>query len=134
MYLKGKHIFIVEDNLANSTIMRLILEAAGAKVSCDRLGVNTPTRMREVGMVDLVILDLMLSGGVSGYEVYEKLRSDPLLKQVPVIVVSASDPALEMNRARQQGLRGYITKPIDNYTFARHIADILQGRQVWGDD
>lgn len=134
MHLIGKHIFIVEDNLANGTIMKVILEASGAKVSLDRWGIDTVKRMKGEGPIDLVIMDLMLSNGLSGYDIFEKLKADPQLCTIPSIVVSASDPALEMRKVRQKGFTGYITKPINNYTFTRQIASILDGKQIWGDD
>ncbi|MBC7871810.1 MAG: response regulator [Chitinophagaceae bacterium] len=134
MYLKGKNIFIVEDNLSNSTIMKVILQASGAKVFHDRTTIDTVARMKEAGHVDLVIMDLMLSNGLTGYDVFEKLKADPQLCTIPAIVVSASDPALEMNKARTKGFAGYIAKPINNYTFAKHIAAVLDGQQIWGDD
>ncbi len=134
MHLIGKRFFIVEDNLSNSTIMKIMLEASGAKVFFDRWCVNTPSRIRDAGHIDLIIMDLMLPNGLTGYDVYELVKQDPELAHIPAIVVSASDPALELKKARQHGFRGYISKPINNHTFARTIARILEGEQVWADD
>lgn len=134
MNLTGKHVFIVEDNMQNSVIMKVLLEASGAKVSQDRFGINTITRMKEAEPIDLVILDLMLAQGRSGYDVFDEMQIDPELAKIPVVVVSASDPALEMNRARQKGLQGFISKPIQNHTFSRNIAAVLRGEQVWDDE
>ena len=134
MVLTGKCIFIIEDNVTNATIMKVILQANGAKVFIDRWGRDPLARIREVGQVDLIIMDLMLQHGVSGYEVFDVLRTDPTLAKIPVVIVSASDPALELNKARQKGFCGYISKPIDNLTFARTVASIIEGKSVWADD
>lgn len=134
MNLTGKHIFIVEDNVQNSVIMKVLLEASGAKVSQDRFGTNTIVRMKEAGQIDLVILDLMLAGGRSGYDVFDDMHADPELANTPVVIVSASDPAIEMKKARQKGLQGFISKPIQNHTFSRNIASVLRGDEVWDDE
>jgi CheY-like chemotaxis protein len=132
--LIGKRIFIVEDNASNSTIMRVLLQAVGAIVYNDRFAINTVERIHEAGKIDLILMDLMLSKGQSGYDVFDEIRKDPELAKIPAIIVSASDPALEMNRARDKGFNGYISKPINNQTFARIIASVIEGQTVWGDD
>lgn len=132
--LIGKRIFIVEDNASNSTIMKILLQVAGAVVYNDRFAINTVERMREAGKIDLIIMDLMLSKGVSGYDVWDEIRKYPEFAHIPAIVVSASDPALEMNKARDKGFSGYIPKPINNQTFSRMIASVIEGHPVWGDD
>lgn len=134
MYLIGKSIFIVEDNIANSTIMKVILQASGATIFLDRWTVDTIARIKEAGHIDLIIMDLMLPNGPTGYDVFEKIKIDPQLCMIPTVVVSASDPAMEMSKARQKGFAGYIAKPINNHTFARHIASVLTGKQVWNED
>lgn len=132
--LLGKRIFIVEDNASNSTIMKVLLQAAGAVVYNDRFAINTVERIRDAGHIDLIIMDLMLANGQSGYNIIEQIRQDPQFAHIPAVVVSASDPTIEMNKARDSGFQGYIPKPINNYSFAKIIASIIDGKQVWGDD
>lgn len=134
MNLLKKRIFIVEDNANNSTIMKILLQTSGAVVFNDRFAVNTLERIHDAGTIDLIIMDLMLPNQVSGYDIYDQIKQDPVLSAIPVVMVSASDPALELNKARSKGFVGYITKPINNQTFSRMIASILDGKQVWADD
>lgn len=130
----GKRIFIVEDNAGNGTIMKILLQAAGATVFVDRFAINTLQRIYEADKIDIILMDLMLPHGVTGYDIYDQLQQDPQLAHIPVIIVSASDPALEMNKARAKGFRGYISKPINNLNFAKMIGAVLNGHTVWGDD
>jgi CheY-like chemotaxis protein len=134
MFLTGKNIFIVDDSNISSTIMKVLLEAAGATVFIDRWATETVERMKAAGQIDLVIMDLMLPYGVTGYEVFDQLRADPDLKPVPVMIVSAADSSREMPIARQKGFVGYITKPINNYTFARNIGSVIEGKPFWDED
>jgi CheY-like chemotaxis protein len=129
--LKGKTIFIVEDNSQNRVIFEMALIRHGAAVDFERWGASTTARLRNMPCVDLVILDLMLADGMSGFDLYEEIRLLPRYENVPVVAVSAMDPALAIPRVRAQGFSGFIAKPIDRYLFPQQIADIIHGRPVW---
>lgn len=62
---------------------------------------------------DVVILDLGLPAG-DGFTVMERLSSIPALARVPVIVLSARDPAANKRRAMDAGATAYFQKPCDN--------------------
>jgi CheY-like chemotaxis protein len=133
MLLRYKRIFVVEDDTNNLKIISMVLHRHGATVMYDRWGKNTPIIMVSQKPIDLVLLDLMLPGNVSGYDVYDQLQKNPELKKVPVVVVTASDPSLEMKKAREKGLQGFLSKPIDVTNFPLAIAKILEGTPVWGE-
>jgi CheY-like chemotaxis protein len=82
---------------------------------------------------DLIILDLMLKDGVSGFDVFQRIREMPQYAQIPIVAVSASDSAVALPRARALGFSGYISKPIDEALFPKQIAQIIAGEQVWFD-
>ena len=130
MLLKDKHIFIVEDDPRNRAVLITILQRQGALTHFDQWGIQTIDRIKEFQQIDLILLDLMLPRGVSGYDVYDQLQAEPTLAHIPVVIVSASDPALEMNKARKRGLQGYISKPINHLTFAQSIASLLDGNEI----
>jgi CheY-like chemotaxis protein len=131
--LKDKHIFIIEDNLANRAVMLTMLQREGAKTSFDQWGTNAVERMRGAGKIDLILMDLMLPRGLTGYDIFDQIKSTELAG-IPVVIVSASDANVEMKKARQLGFSGYIGKPINPKTFAAHIANVLAGQEVWADD
>ena len=79
---------------------------------------------------DLILLDLMLPNGVSGFDVFDQIKQVPELQAIPVIVISAADPDEAMPKARKKGLSGFIAKPISIY-IGKYIADVLKGKQVW---
>lgn len=62
--------------------------------------------------IDLVILDIMLSTGINGFEVLERLKGNPKTKNVPVIVLTNLDS--EEKTAREIGVSEYLIKT--NYT------------------
>ena len=57
---------------------------------------------------DLIMLDIMLPGGMNGFDVLEKLKADPVTEQIPVIVLTNLDS--EGKTAKTIGARYYIVK------------------------
>lgn len=132
MLLKDKRIFYIEDDLKNRSIVQAILEQAGARFSFERWGKDeTLQRLHDFSPVDIILLDLMFPDHVSGYDIYARIRADSQFAAVPILIVSAADPAIEMPKARKLGLSGFIAKPIDFRLFPQQIADCLAGQAVW---
>jgi CheY-like chemotaxis protein len=132
MLLENRRIFYVEDDLNNRAIVQMVLEQNGAKFAFERWGERqTITKLQAFMPVDLILLDLMLPNRVSGYDVYAAIRAEPQFNDIPVVIVSASDPAIEIPKVRRKGINGYIGKPIDVLTFPQLIARFLEGESAW---
>lgn len=129
--LSDKRIFIVEDNLANRAIEQMILERNGAVTAIERYGTDTLEKLQAFAPVDLIIMDLMLPNGVSGFDVADEIRTHQAFQTTPIVAISASDPAEAMPKARAKGFVGYISKPINFDNFPKQIARLLEGDQIW---
>jgi CheY-like chemotaxis protein len=129
--LQGKRIFIVEDNSQNRVVYQMVLLAENAIFEFDRWGKDALWRLQAFGQVDLIILDLMLHSGVSGYDIFEEIRAMPEFDGVPIVAVSAADPAVAIPRTQQMGFAGFIAKPIDDDLFPQQLIAILAGETVW---
>lgn len=134
MLLSSKHIFLVEDNHKNAAIMTTALQMEGAKTYFDRWAKDTVQRLKSISRIDIILMDLHLANNMSGYDVFDAIQAEPDLANIPVVVVSASDATLELNKARDKGFAGYIQKPIDLNSFAKLIAAVLDGKAVWADE
>ena len=84
---KEKTILCVEDEPEMIDLMQLILSRRGYQVKGARGGVEGIQLIRELHP-DLVLLDLMMPD-MDGWEVYQQMKSDPALKDIPVIIVTA---------------------------------------------
>ncbi len=133
MLLQGKRIFVVEDDPSNLAIITTILRRHGASVPFETWGTGTVETLKMCLPVDLILLDLALPRGVSGYDVYDEIRADSQLVDIPVVVVTAADPGMEMPTARKKGMNGFISKPLSYNTFGKAVAAILDGEEIWGD-
>jgi CheY-like chemotaxis protein len=131
MSLNGKKIFIVEDNLQNRVIFQMIFMNKGAQVDFERRGKGAMFHLNNTLPVDLIIMDLMLMDGVTGFDIYDEIRMLPGYREVPIVAVSAMDPSIAIPQVQAKGFAGFIAKPIDKVSFPEQILDILQGHKVW---
>jgi two-component system chemotaxis sensor kinase CheA len=131
MILKGKHIFIVEDNIQNRVVFQMALIVHGALIDFERSGQDAVTMLKKAGQVDLIILDLMLKENLSGYDIFQEIRKLPKFDAVPIIAVSAAEPAIAIPKTQALGFSGFIGKPIDDDLFAKQIVRVLAGEHVW---
>lgn len=133
MSVKGKHILIVEDNSLNRVVYQITLGVQGAVLEFDRWGREAVTRLKAGRDFDLIILDLMLHGGISGFDIFQEIRTMPQFNAIPIVAISASEPAIAMPRARELGFSGFISKPIDEAYFVGQISKLMAGEEVWHD-
>lgn len=132
MILKNKRIFIIEDDVRNRIIFQMALVREGAHVDFERWDDKTLSRMRSsINPIDVIVLDLMLPGNRSGFDIYDQIRSIEHVNNVPVVAVSAMDPSLAMPQAFAKGLNGFIPKPIDSHQFPKQLLQIIQGKPYW---
>ncbi|MBI1258882.1 MAG: response regulator [Chloroflexi bacterium] len=129
--LSNRHILIVEDNPQNRVIFQMSLIRDGALVEFERWGRDMLARLENSPHTDLIVMDLMLAQGVSGFELFDQVRNTPRFAQIPIVAVSAMDFAIAAPKARSMGFSGFISKPIENYLFPQQIASVLHGEEVW---
>ena len=129
--LKDKRVFIVEDHVGNMAVMMTILEAHGAVVKHDRWGKESVDKLIKFAPVDIILLDLMISQQISGYDIFDQIRSQSDFDSIPIVAVSASEASVAIPKTRTKGFAGYIAKPINIDRFPHQIAQILEGENVW---
>ena len=105
-------ILLVDDdaNLVRALSLRLAAHGFETLVAMDGYSAVANTLKERP---DLIILDLGLPAG-DGFSVLERLRVNPKLMSLPVIVLSARDPLGSEERALKAGATAYFQKPVDN--------------------
>ena len=131
MLLRGKVVFIVEDNSQNRIVYQIMMVRNGARVEFDRWGRDTIDRMKTLDQIDIILMDLMLPSGDSGFVIFETIRKNRRFDAIPIVAVSAADPSTALPRTQQMGFSGFIGKPINDDLFPGQLARILAGEKVW---
>lgn len=71
----------------------------------------------------LILLDLKMPK-VSGLQVLEKIKSDPVLKSIPVVMLTSSNEGPDIEKCFQLGANSYIVKPVDSDNFTNAVKEI----------
>lgn len=103
------NILIVDDVPANLKVLGEILKGEGYKVRPVPSGALA-LQVAEKEMPDLILLDIMMPD-MDGYEVCRRLKEKPLLREIPIIFISALNDTNDIVKALKSGGVDYITKP-----------------------
>ena len=105
-------ILIAEDDPNIVESLSFVLSRAGFDVSAALDGEEALRRLH-AERPDLMILDVMLPGR-NGFEVLKVVKSDPRLRAMPVIVLTAKGQPQDRRMAESLGVEGFMTKPFSN--------------------
>lgn len=128
--LHDTRIFITEDNPLNRTVYTILLRRFGCILEYDRWGEDTVARL-DAFNPQLIILDLMLLRGSNGFNIFKEIRQMPQYEAIPIVAISAADPAVALPRCQELGFSGFIVKPIDEQLFPHQLMRLIAGEQVW---
>ena len=122
----SKPVLVVEDSRTMGQIVRNLLMLMGFKQVDAVADVATAlTRLRSKPY-RLVISDWNMQPA-TGQVLLERIRHDPFLSELPVIVVSAESHIETIRAAKNAGASGYVVKPFSGETLKQKIAAALHG-------
>jgi CheY-like chemotaxis protein/two-component sensor histidine kinase len=117
-------VLVVEDNLANLRVVEAMLrQRPGIEVLPAMQGTIALELARE-HLPDILVLDLHLPD-MSGRDVLKRLKADPRIQHIPVVIASADATPGRIEQLREDGAFRYITKPLDLRQFLDTIDDAL---------
>lgn len=126
--MQKPRVLLIEDEEDIAALIKLQAEIAGYKLFVEVDGLNG-LRAVEREKPDLVILDLMLPGQ-SGLDVCRKIKTNPDLKDIPVIMISAKSEELDVVLGLELGADDYVTKPFSpKVLFSRVRAVLRRGKE-----
>ena len=109
--LRGKTVLIVEDDMRTMFAMAKLLASHGIHPLKAADG-SQALEILAAEPVDLVLLDMMMPV-MDGYETAGRVRSDPRLKGLPIIALTAKAMREDRQRCIEAGASDYLAKPID---------------------
>lgn len=120
----NKKILLVEDNELNYEIAKTVLEEAGFMVDGASNGKMAVDKASD-NEYDVILMDIQMPV-MDGYEATKELRK--LGNRAPIIAMTANAFSEDRKKAKEVGMDGYISKPIDVKTLVSTIVNILNGQ------
>ncbi len=117
-------ILVVDDVTDNVEILEMRLASQGYAVATASDGAEALDKTREL-RPDLVLLDIMMPG-LDGIETVRRLKADPSLPFIPVILVTARTDAEDVVAGLESGGDDYLTKPVDHAALMARVRAMLR--------
>jgi CheY-like chemotaxis protein len=124
-------VLLIEDNPGDANLTKLALEESKIRINLNVVqdGVEAIAYLRrediylQATIPDLILLDLNLPKK-DGREVLADIKTDPILRRIPVVVLTTSQAEEDILRAYNLFANCYITKPVDFDRFVKIVQSI----------
>lgn len=121
-------ILVVDDVAVNVQLLTTYLTSVGYDVCTARDGQEALDKVSET-QPDLILLDVMMPK-LNGFEVCERLKSDPLTKIIPVIMVTALNEIEDKIKATEAGADDFVSKPFNKLELLTRVKSLLRIKQL----
>jgi class 3 adenylate cyclase len=125
---KPGQLLVVDDNRVNRLLLAHGLEQQGHEVSLAEDG-QSAMEMLRAKPYDLVLLDIDMPR-MNGFQVLEALLQDANLRDVPVIMTSASDELDRVVKCIEMGAEDFLTKPLNPILLRARVNASLEKKQL----
>ena len=119
----SKRILVVEDQEDNRQILRDLLSHSGYDMIEAENGELALTQAAK-HHPDLILMDIQLPV-LDGYEATRRLKADPKLKAIPIIVITSYALSGDEQKARAAGCDAYVAKPYSPRALLAKIREFL---------
>ena len=116
-------VLIVDDEPFNVDYLEQELEDSGYHIITAFNGQEALDKIHSQ-QPDLVLLDLMMPV-LDGFAVLSEIKADNVLRDIPVIIVSAANDSKSIVKGIKQGADDYITKPVDAEHLVKKLKEYL---------
>ena len=123
------HILVVDDVPKNVKLLADVLAVRGYRVSTAASGEEALAAIA-ADAPDLVLLDVMMPG-INGYEVCRAIRADPAHAVLPVVLVTALDPAQERVLGLEAGADEFLSKPVNQAELMARVRSLLRIKSLY---
>jgi two-component system cell cycle response regulator len=117
-------VLIVDDILANVKLLEAKLTADYFDVFTAMNGPEALDVARQVNP-DIILLDVMMPG-MDGFEVCRRLKSNPQMQHIPVIMVTALDQVSDRVHGLEAGADDFLTKPVNDLALFARVKSLVR--------
>jgi diguanylate cyclase (GGDEF)-like protein len=126
--MAGEHILVADDSATVQAMLTALLEGAGYRATAAADGIGAAEKaFRE--RPDLVLLDVAMPL-MNGYQVCRLLKSDPSLRETPVVLLTSKDQVSDKFWGAQSGADRYLTKDCGPEEILAVVRDALSHRTM----
>ena len=123
-------VLVVDDDEANRNVLGRRLAKLGYGIVEARDGVEALELLAQPGTgIDLVLLDVMMPR-LDGFAVLERVRADPAIRHIPIIMISALDDMASIVRCIEAGAEDYLPKPFDPVLLKARVAACMEKKRL----
>ena len=120
-----KTVLIVDDHADIRRLIRMTLEFEDFDI-LEAADGAAALRMTETIWPDVVLLDVMMPGEIDGLEVCRRMKANPALAGVKMIMLSARGQARDREAGLQAGADAYMVKPFSPLQLIEHLGSLAQ--------
>jgi putative two-component system response regulator len=117
-------VLIVDDEYSGRETLQSVLEGEGYNLIMAENGPQAIERAKAY-LPDVILLDVMMPG-MTGFEVCERIRSDPQVAEIPIIILTALDDRESLLTGLKSGADDFISKPFDRFELRARLIGITR--------
>ena len=117
-------ILIVDDEYSGRETLQSVLEGEGYNLLMAENGMQAIEKAK-AHQPDVILLDVMMPG-MTGFEVCERIRSDPQVAEIPIIILTALDDRDSLLTGLKSGADDFISKPFDRFELRARLIGITR--------
>ena len=117
-------ILIVDDEYSGRETLQSVLEGEGYNLVMAENGPQAIAAAKSI-LPDVILLDVMMPG-MTGFEVCERIRNDPQVAEIPIIILTALDDRESLLTGLKAGADDFISKPFDRFELRARLIGITR--------
>ena len=124
--IRGTRVLVVDDNPQNTELVQAYLESLPVQIATAVDGLDAMAQAERF-KPDLILLDVMMPK-MSGFEVCQKIKQNPDLRDTVIIMVTALHEVGDFERAVECGCDDFLTKPVNKLELVTRVRSLLRVR------
>ena len=117
-------VLIADDNEPNRELLEVYLSGIGCEMAAAIDGADTLEKVASF-KPDVILLDVMMPK-LSGFEVCQRLKSDPATSRIMILMVTALGELGDIERAVEAGTDDFLSKPVNRVELVKRVENMLK--------
>ncbi len=120
-----KKILITDDQLEVRELVEVTLRIDEYTILQASSG-EEAVRIAELEKPDLIFMDVMMPGGIDGFEATRRIKNNPETKKCHIVILSAKGQQIDREKGKTAGADDYFIKPFSPLELIQKVEDIME--------